>query len=189
MYLENQAPESAQTFRITFSHVSSPAQTERRIRVKKYNRKSTQALKEAAPLMRHSIFSSHNYFSFIAFLLFNKTKDMCSARVIRFHLIKCLGLDFEGERKETREEIPAVFAAAKGKVKYTIGAQHFSKPHPTGSSRPPQLMPTVSHSCEVFVTDSAQVFICQQTWNCCAPQKQATNAKTKKLYVTDHQPI
>lgn len=101
MYLENQASEPAQTFPITFSHVSSPARTERRIRVKKYNRKSTQALKEAAPLMRHSIFSSHNYFSFTVFLLFNKIKDMHSARVIRFHLIKHLVLDFEAARKET----------------------------------------------------------------------------------------
>jgi len=97
MYLENQAPESAQTF----SPVSSPTQTERRIRAKKYNRKSTKALKEAAPLVRHTTFSSHNYFSFIVFLLFNTTKNMHSTRVIRFHLIKCLGFDFEGERKET----------------------------------------------------------------------------------------
>lgn len=117
MCLENQGPDCAQTFPNTFSPPSSPAQTESRIRVKKYNRKSTHALKEAALLKRYSIFSSHNYFSFISFLLFNKIEDMDSARVIKFHLIKHLGLDFQGERKGRWEERNnTVFTKVKSKT-------------------------------------------------------------------------
>lgn len=127
--------------------------------MKKYNRNSTQALKAAVPSMKHSIFSSHNYFSFTVFLLFNKINDMHSARVIRFHLIKHLGLDFKEKRKQTQTEGNSSYFR-KGKVKHTIAAQHLSKPHPTRSSRHSQLMPTASHRSAVLATDCTQVFMC-----------------------------